>query len=35
MLEPAGGFDDDALEAVTSEALDERCDRLFVVGNAE
>ena len=35
MLEPAGSFDHDALEAVSGEAFEERCDRLFVVGNAE
>ena len=35
MLEPAGGFDDDALEPVPGEALDEGCDGRFVVGDAD
>ena len=35
MLEPAGGFDDDALETVSGEALDESCNRLLVVRDAE
>ena len=35
MLEPAGGFQDDALEAVAGEACNERCDRWLVVGDAK
>lgn len=35
MLEPAGSFDDDALEAVAGEALDKRSDRGLVVGDAK
>jgi hypothetical protein len=35
LLEAAGGFDDDALEAVATEAGDERRDGMLLVGNAE
>ena len=35
MLEAAGGFDDDTLEAIAREAADQCCDGLLVVGDAE
>jgi hypothetical protein len=35
LLEPPGGFDDDALEAVATEAADQRSDGAILVGNAE
>ena len=35
MLEPTSGFDHNALETVTGEAPDERCDVLLVIGDAE
>jgi hypothetical protein len=35
LLEAAGGFDDDALDAVAAQATNQGRDRLLIVGNAQ